>query len=501
MRIYVDGVEASARLVQRAPTWSSFRDLRLGRAAAPRPASPSATCRARSTSQRSTRPRSRGHGARALQRRQAVGAKAARRARPLVGCEHERRDRRHARRARARPRPACGPGSAPWRARPTRGRWPGLTTLFAVLVAMSWRKWGTPEIDAGAELTTAAQAVHGHLPYEDVRYFYGPLGNLRAAGRLQALRHHADRRLRLGPRPDRWRSSSPSTRSRARPSRRSPPACRPRVLLAIGFSGTQFNFVLPHTNSATFGLLLLLLELLAPRARPAAAGQRGRRAGGCSRGWSSPPPPGSPASPGWSAPGAQKGAARPCGSPSCSSGRRSSSRSSRSACSRRRSARPPVLAEPLAGRLPEGRGLQRLSRVDPVRRGASVASTAARARSTWRCSPASSPARCGCPAPAGSAASRPCGRCWPPSCSSALVDAAWRVAGSSPTPRDAVQTESRQLLIGMSWLPALSLGAAAIVAWRFLRRRDPLSARWPLDLSIAAAALMLTARALTTSSP
>ena len=35
------------------------------------------------------------------------------------------------------------------------------------------------------------------------------------------------------------------------------------VLLAIGFSGTQFNFVLPHTNSATFGLLLLLLELLA----------------------------------------------------------------------------------------------------------------------------------------------------------------------------------------------------------------------------------------------
>ena len=30
------------------------------------------------------------------------------------------------------------------------------------------------------------------------------------------------------------------------------------VLMAIGFSGTAFNFILPHTNSATFGLLGLL---------------------------------------------------------------------------------------------------------------------------------------------------------------------------------------------------------------------------------------------------
>ena len=35
------------------------------------------------------------------------------------------------------------------------------------------------------------------------------------------------------------------------------------VLLAIGFSGTAFNFILPHTDSATFGILCLLLVLLA----------------------------------------------------------------------------------------------------------------------------------------------------------------------------------------------------------------------------------------------
>ncbi len=35
------------------------------------------------------------------------------------------------------------------------------------------------------------------------------------------------------------------------------------MLLAIGFSGTAFNFVLPHTNSGTIGLLCLLAMLLA----------------------------------------------------------------------------------------------------------------------------------------------------------------------------------------------------------------------------------------------
>ena len=39
------------------------------------------------------------------------------------------------------------------------------------------------------------------------------------------------------------------------------------VLLAIGFSGDTFNFILPHTNSGTFAILTLLLMLLAMRKR------------------------------------------------------------------------------------------------------------------------------------------------------------------------------------------------------------------------------------------
>jgi len=31
----------------------------------------------------------------------------------------------------------------------------GLAVCFAALTALTWRRWGVPEIDAGAELTTA----------------------------------------------------------------------------------------------------------------------------------------------------------------------------------------------------------------------------------------------------------------------------------------------------------------------------------------------------------
>ncbi len=137
-----------------------------------------------------------------------------------------------------------------------------LTLLFAVVVALTWRRWGQPEIDSGAELTTADLIKHGATAYGDVRYFYGPLGLyslalafkvfgtsfttaygfglVQAAGILAAF--YALARHWLAP-----LAAGLAT----------------AVLLAIGFSGTAFNLVLPHTNSATFGVLCLLLMLLA----------------------------------------------------------------------------------------------------------------------------------------------------------------------------------------------------------------------------------------------
>ena len=147
-----------------------------------------------------------------------------------------------------------------------------LAACFAALTALTWRRWGVPELDAGAELTTADLVKHGASLYSDVRYYYGPLGLYSLAlafkvfgtsyttafgfGLLQAAAilgaFYALARQWLAP-----LAAGLST----------------AVLMAIGFSGTAFNFVLPHTNSATIGLLCLLLGLLAlSRERLLAAG-------------------------------------------------------------------------------------------------------------------------------------------------------------------------------------------------------------------------------------
>ena len=149
----------------------------------------------------------------------------------------------------------------------------GLLLFLVLLSAMSWRRWGNPELDAGADLTVADLiADDGFVPYEDVRYFYGPLGIYSLAlafklfgssftvafvfgylqtGAILGLFYALARR---------W--TEPLT------------AClATAVLAAIGFSGTLFNFVLPHTNSATFGLMCVLAQLLAlARGRPLLAG-------------------------------------------------------------------------------------------------------------------------------------------------------------------------------------------------------------------------------------
>ena len=138
----------------------------------------------------------------------------------------------------------------------------GLAAIFVLLAAVTWRKWGIPEVDAGAELSTADLVAHGDVPYSDVRYFYGPLGlyslsgafwlfgvsftTAFAFGLVQAAAifavFYALARVWLPP---------------------LPAGLATAVLMAIGFSGTASNFVLPHTNSATFGLLCVLGLLLA----------------------------------------------------------------------------------------------------------------------------------------------------------------------------------------------------------------------------------------------
>ncbi|MGI8713982.1 MAG: hypothetical protein ACR2NR_12560 [Solirubrobacteraceae bacterium] len=141
-----------------------------------------------------------------------------------------------------------------------------LILLLVAIAALSWRKWGMPEGDAGSELTTADLIKHGAVVYRDVRYFYGPLGvylmalwfkvagtsltTAYAFGFAQAIAILAVFYTLAR----QWLAPLAAGLSTA-------------VLLAIGFSGTSFNFILPHTNSATFGILTVLLMVLALRRR------------------------------------------------------------------------------------------------------------------------------------------------------------------------------------------------------------------------------------------
>ncbi len=148
----------------------------------------------------------------------------------------------------------------------------GLALGFLLLTVLTWKKWGNPALDAGAELTTAERVADGAVPYRDIRYFYGPLGLYSLAGCFQLFGASLTTAFAFGLALSAGIVGSfyALARQWLRPT---VAAVCAAMTMAIGFSGTAFNFVLPHSNSATVGLLCLLLALLALcRRRPWLAG-------------------------------------------------------------------------------------------------------------------------------------------------------------------------------------------------------------------------------------
>lgn len=370
----------------------------------------------------------------------------------------------------------------------------GLGLFIVVLTAISWRKWGTPEIDAGAELTTAAQAVHGHLPYEDVRYFYGPLGVYTLTGAFKLFGTSLETAYALGLAMTVAIAGSffALARQLLRPLAA---ALSTAVLIAIGFSGTQFNFVLPHTNSATFGLLLLILTLLAlARGHFLLAGtaigltaltrvEFAAAAGLAGLAWV--------AGIWWE-------------------------ENLRAALRALAWMAGPALAIPLAvlGTLAANVGADRLFwqnlwPIDFLRAAgfnayrewtpfdaASVASSLARGAIYLALLAGLTATAVKAHGARGAARVK---ALWPLAGAvfgSLLLLAVWKASGIFSGAEAAVQEESKQLLLGMSWLPLLSLLAAALLARALWRREGaPLSGRWPLDLALAAVAVLLCSRA------
>ena len=368
----------------------------------------------------------------------------------------------------------------------------GLSLLFVAVVLLTWRKWGNPEIDAGAELTAADLTAHGSVPYRDVRYFYGPLGLYSLAGTFRVFGTSFGVAFAFG------LAQAAAilvafyvlARHWLRPAAA---GLASAVLLAIGFSGTAFNFVLPHTNSATMGCLFTILLLLAlTRGRLWAAGV----AAGCV-GLTRPE---------FAAVGLAIVAAYVVGT-----GRDQNVRAAGRAALK---IALPAVAIPLVvlGSFAVVVGADRLLTenlwpVDFIR----VAGF--RSQEHWM--PFSTASVVGligrgvvyAAALAGAIAvairlRRRAGLVSVVAPGAAaiggllLLDGLARVTGWAPEQRFAIEQETRHLVLGMSWLPCLAAAVAAWAAFRFIRRRPaPFSNSWAVDLALVAAASAFGLRA------
>ena len=370
-----------------------------------------------------------------------------------------------------------------------------LGLFFALLAALSWRKWGVPSVDAGHEMSVAAAIAEGAVPYRDIRYFYGPAGVYSLAGAFAVFGTGFATAFAFGLL--QAAAIAGAFYALARQLLRVlPAALATAIATAIGFSGTAFNFVLPHTNSATFGILSILLLLLAlSRERLVYAGLAAGVA--C-----------------LTRPEFAAVAALALGAYLIGQARQEGARAALRSLPRL--ALPALaVAVPVLALLSGTAGsanlfTENLWPVDFLRIGGfssqqawtpfdleSVASTAARAG-----------VYCSLLAAAVAAALLFAGArdnaarlraLWPLAAglgAVALAFGCWRLLGIWPGARAAVQEEVTHLLIGMSWLPALGFAACALLAVRLLRREAaPVSGSWGFDLALVAVAAALGGRA------
>jgi 4-amino-4-deoxy-L-arabinose transferase-like glycosyltransferase len=373
-----------------------------------------------------------------------------------------------------------------------------LALCFLALTALTWRKWGVPEIDAGAELTTADLVKHGAVAYRDVRYYYGPLGLYSLALSFRVFGTSFTTAFAFGLAQTaailavfyvlarQWLVPLVAGLATA-------------VLLAIGFSGSTFNFVLPHTDSATFGVLCLLLMLLAlSRDRLLLAGLAAGLV--------------SLTRPEFLAVAAGGGVAYAIATWRVSGRARALEVAWQMALA--------AIAIPLLayGLFAEKAGLSKLltENLWPVK----FLSSGVKTEQSW--TPLTIASLAGLVArgalyggllaavvasvtgwqarrQSGGRTSSRLPALWPLALAIlaiALVDGLLRAGGILTGQRTAIELEAHHLMLGMSWLPALGLAVAALAGVRLVRgQSSPLGRSWPADLALTVAAAGLGLRA------
>jgi hypothetical protein len=367
-----------------------------------------------------------------------------------------------------------------------------LGAMLIALLALTWRHWGIIDTDTGLELTVADAVSHGAVAYRDIRYFYGPAGLYSLALTFKVLGTGLSTAIVFGLLQTVAIIAAfyALARNWVRPVSA---GLATAALIAIGLSGWA-NFVLPNTNSATFGLLFMLLMLLALTRRRLMLAGLALGVLGLTRIE-------------FALAGAAIIGAYALGV------QRAEGRDAALRAFARVVLPAVVLAGAVLGLFAAQTGLSRLITQNLFPVGflhseatyrqtqapltfASLVVTAGRglvygallagvvgSSVLWQRSRGST-ARLRALWPLAAAAA-----------SLLVLDVASRALHAFPGSRTLIQTDSKRLLIGMSWLPALVIVAVAWTLVRLLRRgKPPLSASWPLDLALLAAAAVLSLR-------
>lgn len=133
--------------------------------------------------------------------------------------------------------------------------------VVALLTALVWGTWGDLGRDTGYDFVAATRVAHGQLPYVDYVYYYGPLAPfmLGLAALIGGTSVTTFVLIGLLLTYAIVAATYALARTQAGPLGAAIAAV---TVAAIAFSPTNLSYVVPHTYSATFAILLTLLFLL-----------------------------------------------------------------------------------------------------------------------------------------------------------------------------------------------------------------------------------------------
>jgi hypothetical protein len=137
-----------------------------------------------------------------------------------------------------------------------------LSGLVGLLAVVTWHTWGDLNSDTGYDVVAGMRIAHGHLPYTDFTYYYGPAGPFLAG--LAALIGGSGFAPAVGLGLVLTGAILAATYALARiAAGRIGALLATAITAAVAFTPNNYSYVLPHTENATLGTLLALGFLLA----------------------------------------------------------------------------------------------------------------------------------------------------------------------------------------------------------------------------------------------